>query len=377
MLDSDTENLAVFHRRWAALAQLAGAILLAVVSALPPASALAQGAAAQTDLAAELAAAVSPGTSLVVAEQDDAASIPWQLSGVGKGAPYKVTFANFAGGTAVLEALVAGAVDIGYVGEAPLPLAIGQGVTDLVAVAVNANPGSPGGYFLVVQPNSGIKSVADLKGETVAYPPGTGRHMIVAAILHANGLSLDSDVKSVQLTGDQVAPTFASRSVAAAIVLGNQYFRLGKPPIIADGKGYNWGLNVWLVRKSLFDNPAKAAAVADFVRRAVAFLDWQVAYPDEWIRASYVKQQGLTFEQGKWVDEVSGGGMYYPVDGTLIKVYQGIAAGLFETGALKHQVDIAPFVDGRFNRIIAWQNQRDQVMSRPLEQPKNTTSGQN
>lgn len=262
-----------------------------------------------TDLAAQLAAAVPPRTRLIVAEQQSQASAVWALSGVDKSLPYAITFANFNGGSAVLEALISGAVDIGYIGEAPLPIAIGAGVKDLVAIAIYANPGSPENYYLVAQPDRGIKAVADLKGRTVAYPPGSGRHMVLASILHANGLDLGaSSVKGVPLAGTEVAPSFASRSVDAAIVVGGQYFRIGKPPIIADGHGHNWGVNVILTRKALLDDPAKTAAIADFVRRAVAFYNWQGANPDAWIRASYVKQEGLTFEQGKWLDDAAGHG---------------------------------------------------------------------
>lgn len=369
MTDVPATRLSHPIRRRSALRLLVSAGLL--IGASWSTAALAQ-ATAEVDLAAELTAAVPPGTSIVVAEQDDQASVPWELSGAGKGAPYKVTFANFNGGPAVLEALISGAADIGYIGEAPLPIAVGRGVDDLVAIAVNANPGSHENYYLVVQPNSGIKSVAELKGRTVAYPPGTGRHMIVAGLLHRNNLSLDKDVKGVQLKGSEVVPTFASGAVDAAIIFGGQYFRLGKPPIIGDGRGLNWGLNVILARKALFDDPAKSAAIADFIRRAVAFFNWQGADPDEWIRASYVKKQGLTFEQGKWLEDAIGHGAFYPVNARLIEVFQQISDGLVTTGALNRKIDIAPYVDDRFNRVIAWQNQKDSIVLRPLEQPKDT-----
>ena len=67
----------------------------------------------------------------------------------------------------MLEALISGAVDIGCIGEAPLPSAVGAGVKDLVAIGIYANPGSPENYYLVAQPDRGIKAVADLKGRTV------------------------------------------------------------------------------------------------------------------------------------------------------------------------------------------------------------------
>ena len=93
-------TLPPFSRR-AVIKQIAGSTLLGLL----PAKAFAQAAAGK-DLAAELAAAVPPGTSINVADQDDAVGVPWQLSGLGKDAPYKATIANFAGGTAVLEALI-------------------------------------------------------------------------------------------------------------------------------------------------------------------------------------------------------------------------------------------------------------------------------
>src|SRR4051812_25232215 len=327
------------------------------------------------DLPARLAAAVPSGTKLIIAEQNDQASIPWKLSNASHGAPYSVTFANFNGGPAVLEALIAGAADIGYVGEAPLPIAVAAGVDDLVAIGLIANPGSRGNYFLVAQPNRGIDTVADLRGKTVAYPPGTGRHMVLSGILHQYDLGLNSTVKGIELAGAEVAPTFSSGAVDAAIVLGQQYFRLGKPPVLADGKGHNWGLNVLLVRKTLLEDPGKSAVVADFLRRAVQFYNWQGSNPDEWVKASYVAKQGLTFEQGKFLLEKEGRGTFYPIDQRSIEVFQEITDGLRATGALKHGVGIAAYVDPRFNDIVAWQNQADGVTPSPLVQPQAATAG--
>ncbi|ARP79800.1 ABC transporter substrate-binding protein [Bordetella genomosp. 8] len=341
------------------------------------ADAAASPGAADQALAARLAAAVPKGTRLIVAEQAGEASVPWSLSGQDKQAPYQATFATFNGGPAVLEALVAGAVDVGYIGEAPIPIAAGAGVKDLVAIAITANPGSPANTYLVIQPNSNITKVEDLRGRTVAYPAGTGRHMILAGILHAHGLDLRKDVKGVQVAGSEVAPTFSSRAVDAAIVLGHQYFRLGSPPILANGAGHNWGLNPIVARKAALQDPAKAAAIADFVRRAVAMYNWQTVHPDEWIRANYVKRIGMSFQQGKLLLDEEGAGAYYPIDKPLTDVFQQIADGLYETGALSRKVDIAPYVDGRFNDIVAAQNRLDGVAPRPLVNDRRIDDGSN
>ena len=332
---------------------------------LPAMTAAATG--EQAVFSKKLQDAVPAGVRLVVAEQNDQFSIPWRISGLGAGAPYNITFANFNGGPAVLEALVAGAVDVGFIGEAPLPIALAAGVKDLKVIAAIANPGSPGNIFLVAQPGSGIQKATDLAGKTVAYPPGTGRHMILSGILHAAGLDIRKDIRSVALAGSEVAPTFASRSVDAAIVLGQQLFRLGSPPIIEDGTGHNWGLNVLVTRQSVLDDPIKVQALADLTRRAVQVLNWQHRHAAQWISASYVKQQGLTFEQGKYLYEKSGLGAYYPIESRLGQIYQQIADGLYETGALQKQVTIAPFLDARFNDIVVTQNRLDGTVPKRLE----------
>jgi len=321
----------------------------------------------QAGFARKLQDSVPAGVRLIVAEQSDQFSVPWKISGLGENAPYNINFANFNGGPAVLEALVAGAVDVGFIGEAPLPIALAAGVKDLKVIAAIANPGSPGNIFLVAQPGSGIQKATDLAGKSIAYPPGTGRHMILSGILHSAGLDIRKDIRSVALAGSEVAPTFASRSVDAAIVLGQQLFRLGSPPIIEDGTGHNWGLNVLVTRQSVLDDPAKAQALADLTRRAVQVLNWQQRHAAQWINASYVKQQGLTYEQGKYLYDKSGLGTYYPIENKLSQIYQQIADGLYETGALQKKVTIAPFLDARFNDIVATQNRLDGIVPKQLE----------
>lgn len=310
--------------------------------------------------------AIPDGLDLVVAEQSSSESIPWNLSKAGDGAPYDVEFANFNGGAAVIEALRSGGADIGFLGEAPLPIAVGAGVDDIVAVAISANPGSSGNYYLVAQPDRGITSVQDLAGRSIAFPPGTGRHMILASILADAGLALGEDVEGVELAGTEVAPTFASGSVDAAMVLGGQIFRLGEPPILADGAGHNWGLQVLAVRRDSLEDPGKAAAIGDYVRRAVASSNWQQDHVDEWVEAVYVEEQGLTFEQGRRLVDEAGLGSYYPIDDAVLAAFQEVTDGLQETGAIPAPIDIAPHVDARFNDVVTDQNAADGIELRPL-----------
>lgn len=311
---------------------------------------------------------VPAGTTLVVAEQNATQSLPWNLADAGRDAPYSVEFADFSGGAAVIEALRSGAADIGSIGEAPVPIAVDSGVTDLVTIGLQANPGTSGGYYLVAKPDSGIDSIEDLRGKRVAYPPGSGRHMVTAALLKQHGLDLRTDVQPVELAGAEVVPTFAAGAVEAAIVLGNQYYQLGEPPILGDGTGINTGIQSLIVRKDALDDPAKVAAIGDYVGRAVAANNWKDSHADEWINAYYVEQQGITYDQGKKLYEEDGVASYYPIDDQSTALFQTVADGLYDTGTTKTAVDVSPYVDGRYNDIVTAQNELDGVTPKPINQ---------
>ncbi|OCB43760.1 ABC transporter substrate-binding protein [Mycobacterium vulneris] len=310
---------------------------------------------------------VPAGTKLVIAEQNGTQSLPWNLANAGQGTPYEVDFADFSGGAAVIEALRSGAADVGSIGEAPVPIAVDSGVTDLVTVALQANPGTSGGYYLVARPGSGVKTIEDLRGRRVAYPPGSGRHMVTAGLLKRHGLDLRTDVQPVELAGAEVVPTFAAGAVDAAIVLGNQYYQLGEPPILGDGKGINTGIQTLIVRRDVLEDPAKAAAIGDYVGRAVAANNWKDTHSDQWIDQYYVKVQGITFEQGRKLYDEDGIASYYPIDEESTALFQTVADGLHETGTIKGRVDVKPYVDGRYNDIVTAQNELDSVTPKSLK----------
>lgn len=310
---------------------------------------------------------VPAGTKLVIAEQNGTQSLPWNLANAGQGTPYEVDFADFSGGAAVIEALRSGAADVGSIGEAPVPIAVDSGVTDLVTIGLQANPGTSGGYYLVARPDSGVKTIEDLRGKRVAYPPGSGRHMVTAGLLKRHGLDLRTDVQPVELAGAEVVPTFAAGAVEAAIVLGNQYYQLGEPPILGDGKGINTGIQTLIVRRDVLDDPAKVAAIGDYVGRAVAANNWKDTHADQWIDEYYVKVQGITFEQGKKLYEEDGVASYYPIDADSTALFQTVADGLHETGTIKGRVEVKPYVDGRYNDIVNAQNELDSVTPKSLK----------
>jgi sulfonate transport system substrate-binding protein len=122
-----------------------------------------------------------------------------------------VRWVEFQAGPPLLEALNAGGIDFGYTGDAP-PIFSQAAGGNLVYVGASAPSGD--GEGIVVKANSPIRTVADLKGRTVAVGRGTSAHNLLVAALEKAGLSF-SDIKPAYLLPSDAGSAFASDSVEA------------------------------------------------------------------------------------------------------------------------------------------------------------------
>ncbi|MEI9915075.1 MAG: aliphatic sulfonate ABC transporter substrate-binding protein [Methylovirgula sp.] len=73
---------------------------------------------------------------------------------------------------------------------------------------------SPQAEAIIVHADSSIKTVADLKGKTVAVRRGSGAHFVLAAALKRAGLSF-ADINPAYLAPTDAAPAFERRSIDA------------------------------------------------------------------------------------------------------------------------------------------------------------------
>lgn len=122
-----------------------------------------------------------------------------------------VRWVEFQAGPPLLEALNAGGIDFGYTGDAP-PIFSQAAGGNLVYVGAAAQ--TRDGEAIVVKANSPIRSVADLKGKTVAVGRGTSSHNLLIAALEKAGLSF-SDIKPAYLLPSDAGSAFANDSVDA------------------------------------------------------------------------------------------------------------------------------------------------------------------
>lgn len=118
----------------------------------------------------------------------------------------KVEWVEFQFGPPMLEAIGAGAVDIGSVGDTP-PIFAQAGGANLVYAA--ATPSTE--HAILVPKNSTIRSLAELRGKRVAFGKGSSAHNVTLRALAIGGLSY----------GD-IQPAFlAPADASAAFVGGN------------------------------------------------------------------------------------------------------------------------------------------------------------
>jgi sulfonate transport system substrate-binding protein len=125
-----------------------------------------------------------------------------------------VSWTEFDAGPVQLEALNVGSIDFGDVGEAPPIFAQAAGAPLAYVAATVPRPQSEA----VLVPNgSPVRSVADLKGKTVALNRGSNVHYFLVKLLQAHGLQY-TDVKMAFLSPADARAAFERRSVDAWVI---------------------------------------------------------------------------------------------------------------------------------------------------------------
>ncbi len=147
-----------------------------------------------------------------------------------------VKWVEFPAGPQLLEGLNVGAVDVGYVGEAPPIFAQAAGAR---FVYVGNDPPAPATEALVVPKGSPLKSVAELKGKRIALNKGSNVHYLLVKLLEKNGLKY-SDVTPVFLPPADARAAFEKGAVDAWVIwdpfLAAAEHQLGARQL-ADGTG--------------------------------------------------------------------------------------------------------------------------------------------
>ncbi|MBW9056196.1 aliphatic sulfonate ABC transporter substrate-binding protein [Rhizobium mesosinicum] len=123
----------------------------------------------------------------------------------------KVEWNEFTSGPPLLEAVGAGALDFGVSGDVP-PLFAQAAGGDLLYVGAYRGPAAFHG--LLVQKDSPIQKLEDLKGKKIAYKRGSSAHNFALKVIAKAGLSL-SDITEVDLPPPDAGAAFKTGSIDA------------------------------------------------------------------------------------------------------------------------------------------------------------------
>ena len=130
----------------------------------------------------------SAQTTLRVGDQKGNSQAVMEAAGVLKDVPYKIEWKEFPAAAPLLEALGAGAIETGLVGDAPFTFAAAANVPVKAIAAVRQ---SRDGLAVLVPEQSPIKSFDDLRGKKIATGRGSIGHQLILAALEARGWKPD------------------------------------------------------------------------------------------------------------------------------------------------------------------------------------------
>ncbi|WEP00416.1 ABC transporter substrate-binding protein [Streptomyces sp. FXJ1.172] len=286
--------------------------------------------------------------TLNVGDQKGGSEAILRAAGELKNLDYKIKWSTFTSGPPLLEAVNAGAVDIGGVGNTPPVFAAGAGSKISVVAAWH---GTSKGDTILVPNGSRLTGPQQLKGKSVAVAQGSSAHYQLVASLKAAGLSL-ADVKVKYLQPADALAAFTSGKVDAWAVWDpytSQILRAKRGRVLTTGEGVTNGLTFQVAAPSALKDPKKAAVIKDYLTRLRRATAWVYGHQDEWAKV-WSKDTGLPYDVAlDSVRRTNSTRVAVAVDKPLVASEQQIADAFTELKLIPQKVDFGDFVDTRFN----------------------------
>ncbi|MEQ7129158.1 ABC transporter substrate-binding protein [Actinopolymorpha sp. B11F2] len=303
-----------------------------------------------------LAASVPEGTKLIVG--DPATKVAMELSGESERVSFEIEWANISGGPQTTEAFRAGALDIGAVADIPPIHATWTGLdVRIVAAQFRKDPVHHPIYQLGVAPGVMVDSIDDLRGKKIAYSPGQAQGALILRVLAKAGLA-KTDVEPIELpsTGDVYPNALANGQVDVAPIGGvnvKRYLaKYGKDGATAIPHGLRDDpSHLYTLTSSLADS-AKAAAIQEYVQHWARAQVWIHEHPQEWIEGYYVKDQGLSAEDGEYLIDAAGE-LDIPGDWTDVAARHQNTIDLLAKETGNDVIDAKDLYDWRFESVAA------------------------
>jgi sulfonate transport system substrate-binding protein len=231
-----------------------------------------------------------------------------------------VKWTEFPAGPQLLEGLNVGAIDFGYVGEAPPVFAQAAGANFVYTAYEIPTPHAEG---ILVHQDAPIKTLADLKGKKIALNKGSDVHWFLVAALQKNGVKY-SEIQPVYLPPADARAAF-ERGAIDAWAIWDPFLEAAKRQtnarLLADAEGVVSHHQFFLsARPFAQQNSAVLAIMMD-----------EVGKEGTWVRAHYAEAAAqLAPIQGLDASVIEAGLRHYahvykPIDASVLAEQQRIA----------------------------------------------------
>jgi sulfonate transport system substrate-binding protein len=298
-----------------------------------------------TALPLQAASTIAPGTTLVLGDQAGGLRALFDASKALEGAPYSYRWANFQGAAPLFEAQRSAAVDTAIAGDMPV-LAAAVGRTPLKIVATRV--GLPESLGIVVQADSPIRSVRDLRGRSVVVSSARGsisQYQLYGALEEA-GIGRDEvNVRFVLPTDAAIA--FASRQIDAWAIF-DPYYAVATQQggrILRDGRGINSALAFITASEPALADANKRAAIADFLARLGRAGEWAQANAEAFAQV-YSQLTRLPLDNARTITARAAVSSR-PVSEADVAALQKVADRSARDGILPTRVDVRAITDAQ------------------------------
>jgi sulfonate transport system substrate-binding protein len=286
-------------------------------------------------------------TTLRVGDQKGNSQAVMEAAGVLKDVPYKIEWKEFPAAAPLLEALGAGAIETGLVGDAPFTFAAAANVPVKAIAAIRQ---SGHGLAVLVPRESSVRAFEDLKGKKIATGRGSIGHQLILAALESRGWS-SSDVQIVFLAPSDAKVAYTQGSVDAwstwePYVSQEEVLFQSRRVITAEGLTPGLGFQV-ASPNAIRD---KRPELEDFLRRLAAARAWSLtnvsAYAETWGKLMNIPPAVPL----NWLSRAKI--RIAPIDDGVVVDEQKTIDLYFRSGLIKQKLDAAGIVDRSFSGAI-------------------------
>lgn len=274
-----------------------------------------------------------------------------ESAGLTKDLPYKIQWSEFPAAAPILEAVNAGALDIGHTGDLAFLTVYANGAPIKAIGGVRANSDT---QAILVRNDSPIKTAADLKGKRLAGTRGGWGQFLIDATLEKAGYKITDatfaplgpvDAKIALVAGSIDGWAVWEPYVSYAVLKDNAR-------VVADGAGLTPTLTFIIASDQAI--ATKREAVADFLRRLDKARNWSREHIEEYAKntAELTKlPEDVLLRAYKAQDTRP-----IAIDDGVVKEFQEASDRATRYGILSKQIDVSNAVDRSFTQATPASN---------------------